>query len=91
MPDRALRAWAWVAGGLALLSPLAAIAQQPKPDATPTHARRQVIVRTELRRVVVVSPRTGSSQPRVVYVDNGGVSGGTAAPAATTTGGSAPA
>jgi len=92
---RELRAWAWVAGGLALVAPWAAVADAP--EAATGHDERPVlIVRKVTRRVVITHP----AQPagvRYVYVNGpsssssrSGSSGsaGGAPPPTTSTGGS---
>ncbi len=88
LSKRTLRAWAWVAGGAALFTPLAALAAQPKVGTTSASAPRPVIIKRVVRRVVVVTAKQPTAPARVVYV--GGGTGGTApAPApVTTTGGS---
>jgi hypothetical protein len=88
LSHRALRAWAWIAGAIALFAPLGALAAQPKVPTTSATARRVIIDRVR-RRVIVISPQRASVAPRIVYVGGGGSSGGTAPVApATTTGGS---
>jgi len=91
LSKRALRAWAWIAGGTALFAPLGIIAAQPRvATASAATQPRPVIVKKVVRRVIVVSPQVTAAPPRVVYV-GGGSSGGGSAPAPTmTTGGSAP-
>ncbi|HET7236754.1 MAG TPA: hypothetical protein VFK59_10030 [Actinomycetota bacterium] len=80
-----LRAWAWVAGGLALVAPWAAIAASP--TSTGDGERPTVVVRRVTRRVIVTHP-TQPAGVRSVAV-GGGSSSPPAAPApATTTGGS---
>jgi hypothetical protein len=83
---RALRTWAWIAGGTALFVPLSALAAQPKV-ATAAGPSRPVVVHKILRRVIVVAPQANTSPPQIVYVGGGSSGGGTAAPV-TTTGGS---
>ena len=98
---RELRAWAWVAGGLALIAPWAAVADAPEASAG-SEKRPVLIVRKVTRRVVITYP----AQPagvQYVYVNgpssgsgsssssssssSSGSSGG-APPPTTTTGGS---
>jgi len=90
LSKRTLRAWAWIAGGAALFTPLAALAAQPKVGTTSASAFRPVIINRVVRRIVVVAARQPTSPARVVYVSGGSTGGGTApAPApVTTTGGS---
>ena len=95
---RALRAWAWIAGGVALLAPLGALVAQPKIATASIAAPRRVIVKKIVRRIIVISPKATVPPARVVYVGGGssssggssvGSSSGGAAPApVTTTGGS---
>jgi hypothetical protein len=91
LSKRALRAWAWIAGGMAVFAPLGLIAAQPKvATASAAMQPRTVIVKKTVRRVIVVSPKANPAPQRVIYV-GGGSSGGASAPApVTTTGGSAP-
>jgi hypothetical protein len=89
LSKRVLRAWAWIAGGLALFAPLGALAAQPK-IATRAAPTRPVIIRKVLRRIIVVSPKTSPAPQRIVYVGGGSGGGGSAPAPVTTTGGSAP-
>ena len=69
-----LRAWAWVAGGLALVTPWAAVAEAP--DASAGHEKRPVlIVRKVTRRVVVAHPAEPAGV-QYVYVNGPSSSGG---------------
>jgi hypothetical protein len=88
LSKRALRAWAWVAGGTALFAPLGALAAQRAPSTT-VAVPRPVIVKKVLRRVIVVSPQRKAIRPRVVYVGGGTSGAGSASAPVTTTGGSA--
>jgi hypothetical protein len=93
---RELRAWAWIAGGLAFAVPWAALGAAPKPPSVQASAadsqRPVVIVRKITRRVIVSHP---SVPAPVRYVtapssSNGSGSGTSAAPPppATSTGAS---
>jgi hypothetical protein len=98
----ALRAWAWVAGGLAFLAPLTALGASPKPAVGQASAgqRRPVLVVRKITRVVVVRERPSPAPVR--YVSPSSVSSSTpstgavaaqstsntAPPPATSTGGS---
>lgn len=101
---RALRALAWVAGGLAFASPFAALTASPRPAVAADAARpRRVIVVRKITRRVIVHPAPESPPVRYVYV-GGGSTGSTPtsatsssgapsaaaapAPASTSTGGS---
>jgi hypothetical protein len=69
---------AWVAGGLAFVSPFAALSASPKPSTTSAantadEGRRVIIVRTITRRVVI---RDAPKTPQVHYVYVGGGSSG---------------
>jgi hypothetical protein len=88
LSKRVLRAWAWLAGAVALAMPLGALAAHPK--ITSHAAPRPVVVQKLVRRVIVLSPKKQPSQPRVVYVGGGSTTGGAApaSPPTTTTGGS---
>ena len=91
LSKRALRAWAWIAGGAAVFAPLGALAVKPTIP-TERAAPRPVIVKKLLRRVIVVSPRQQAAAPRVVYVggDTSSIGSAPTAPAPpATTGGSA--
>jgi hypothetical protein len=78
---RALRTWAWIAGGAALFLPLGALAAQPKV-ATAAAASRP--------RPVVVAPQAKTTPPQIVYTGGGSSSNGGAAPVTTTGGSGAP-
>ena len=87
---RALRTWAWIAGGAALFAPLGALAAQPKVATVAAASRpRPVVIHKVLRRVVVVAPQAKTPPPQIVYTGGGssGSGSGGAAPV-TTTGGS---
>lgn len=100
---RALRALAWVAGGLAFLSPFAGLTISPKPataDPSSSEQGRQLIIVRRITRRVIERQAPEPQPVRYVYV-GGGSSGGSvpssagggggavAAPApATSTGGS---
>jgi hypothetical protein len=72
-----LRAWAWLAGAVALAAPLGALTLQPKVVA----AQAPVVIQKVTRRVVVVGGKAGA-QSKIA-------SGSSAGTALTTTGGSA--
>ncbi len=96
---RVLRVWAWVAGGLAFLTPWVALTSAPRPtvqNAATAPTRPVVLVKKVTRRVIITPAKTGAP---VRYVPSGGGAapgGNTAAPApapapappATSTGGS---
>ena len=85
---RELRAWAWVAGGLALMAPWAAVADAPEASAG-GEGRPVLVVRKITRRVIVTHP----AQPagvQYVYV-NGGSSGSSSSSTSSSSGGGAPA
>lgn len=85
---RALRTWAWIAGGAALFAPLGALAAQPKVATVAAASRpRPVVIHKVLRRVVVVAPQAKTPPPQIVYTGGGSSGNGGAAPT-TTTGGS---
>jgi hypothetical protein len=69
----ALRAWAWVAGGLAFLAPLTALGASPKPpvDQASAGQRRPVLVVRRITRVVVVRERPSPAPVRYVYAPSG--------------------
>ena len=69
---RALRALAWVAGGLAFASPFAALTAAPRPATAGDGAspRRVIIVRKITRRIVV-HPAPEPLPVRYVYVGGG--------------------
>ena len=91
---RELRAWAWVAGSLALVAPWAAITGSPPPAAAGGE-RPVTVIRRITRRIIITHP----AQPagvRYVYVTPSGSSStsssgsgsSSAPPPATSTGGS---
>jgi len=86
----ALRALAWVAGGLAFLSPFAGLTMSPRPaTADPSSAakeQRLIIVRRITRRVIV---RPAPERQPVRYVYVGGGSPGSSAASSSGGGGSA--
>ena len=82
---RELRAWAWVAGGLALVAPWAAIAEPPQ-EARARGDRPVVVVRKITRRVIVTHPAEPAGV-RYVYV-NGPSSGGSSSGSVVAAGGS---
>ena len=85
--QRELRAWAWVAGGLAFFAPWAGLGVSPKPAVSAADGRdeRPVIVIRRITRQVVVRHRASAAP--VQYVSTTGSSGATvnAAPPAPTT------
>jgi len=90
---RELRAWAWVAGGLALLVPWAVVAEAQQASAT-KDKRPVVVVRRITRRVIITQPAKPSgvqyvytSAPSSSSSSSSSSSGG-GAPAPTSTGGS---
>jgi hypothetical protein len=100
LSKRVLRAWAWIAGGIAFFSPWAVLGLSPKPATGAEVAkppRQMVIVRKITRRVIIQD--APKSQP-VRYVYAGGSSGssvsgssgssGSTSSASTSTGGSHP-
>lgn len=69
---RELRAWAWIAGGLAIFAPWAALGASPKPAPTVAEGpdeRPVVLIRKVVRRVVV---RHQPAQAPVQYLYTGG-------------------
>lgn len=93
---RLLRAWAWIAGGVAFLSPWAILGLSPKPPVSAASAQlpRQVIIVRKITRRVVIQDAPKAAPVRYVYVNGGSSSSGgstVSAPATTSTGGSAPA
>ena len=78
-----LRATAWVAAGVSVAAPLAALEIAPRPvDATVQTPRRVVIVHRTIRRVVIDPPAApaaapaGAPQVHIVYVGGGTVTAG---------------
>lgn len=85
---RALRAWAWTAGGLAFVAPFTALGASPTPPSDQAQAsreRRPVLVVRKITRVVVVRERPAEAPVQVVYAPSGSSSsastGTVAAPA----------
>jgi len=69
---RALRALAWVAGGLAFASPFAALTAAPRPATAGDGARpRRVIIVRKITRRIVVHPAPEPLPVRYVYVGGG--------------------
>ncbi len=89
---RALRVWAWVAGGLAFFSPWAALGLSPKPaaQAAQTPKDRPVIIVRRITRRVIVQDVAKPAAPQIRYVSSGSSGGAVAAPPTTTTSGSHP-
>ncbi len=88
LSKRALRVWAWIAGGLAFLSPWVALGLSPKPAAqtgTAPKARQVVIVRKITRRVIV----QGGAKPAPIRHVTSSSGGGSYSPPTTSTSGSA--
>jgi len=91
---RELRAWAWVAGGLALVAPWAVISGSPPPAAAADGKRPVTVIRRITRRVIITQP----AQPadvRYVYASSpsgssssSSSSSSSAPPPTTSTGGS---
>jgi uncharacterized membrane protein YgcG len=69
---RELRAWAWVAGGLALVTPWAAV---DAPVASASHERRPVLVLRKVTRRVIVTHPAQPAGVRYVYVNGPSSSG----------------
>jgi hypothetical protein len=82
LPKSALRAWAWIAGAIALVLPWGILRAVPKPAGTARAAavQRPVIVRRVIRRVIVLSPAPGVTRAAVAPPSSGW-SGPVAAPA----------
>jgi hypothetical protein len=96
---RALRAWAWIAGGIAFFSPWTVLGLSPKPAAGAEVARqpRQLVIVRKITRRVIIQDAPKSQPVRYVYAagtpgssasGSSGSSSGSSAP--TTTGGSHP-
>jgi hypothetical protein len=77
---RSLRAWAWITGGLAFLTPLGALAAAPAPPSDVAQGRpeRPVLVIRKITKRVVVHERPAEAP--VTYVSAPSTS--TSAPAA---------
>ncbi|HEX7464539.1 MAG TPA: hypothetical protein VF382_06570 [Actinomycetota bacterium] len=87
LSKRALRVWAWIAGGLAFFSPWVALGLSPKPAAqtgAAPKARQVVIVRKITRRVIV----QGGAKPAPIRQVTSGSGGGSYSPPTTSTSGS---
>jgi hypothetical protein len=87
---RELRAWAWVAGALAFLAPVAVFGAVPKPPQEQARASDppNIVIRRITRRVVITRPAASSP---VRYVTGGSTSGSSSVgstPAVASTGGS---
>lgn len=70
---RELRAWAWIAGGLAFLAPWAALGASPRPAvvaAQGSGGRSVILIRELTRRVVIQHPAT-QAPVQVVYAGSG--------------------
>ncbi len=96
-PRRILRLWAWIAGGLAFLTPWVALSAAPKPAAqnAATGPTSPVILVKKITRRVVITPARTTAPVRYVPAGGGSSPGGTVAapapapaPAPATTGGS---
>lgn len=87
---RELRAWAWIAGALAFLAPLAALGVSPKPPASAGSGERPAVVIRQLTRRVVVLPPAAEAPARFVAASGAAPDGTTSSvnAAPTTTGGS---
>ncbi len=88
---RELRAWAWIAGGLAFLAPAAVIGASPVPPET-AQPEADIVVRKITRRIVIVEPAAAAP---VRYIPSAGsapggssTSASSGSAAATSTGGS---
>jgi hypothetical protein len=88
LSKRALRFWAWIAGGVAFLTPWVALGASPEPAVQPgtaPNARKVVIVRKITRRVIV-QPGATPAPIRQVTSSSGG---GSYSPPTSSTSGSA--
>jgi hypothetical protein len=63
---RALRAVAWLTGGVAFAAPWGALAVSPKPVVAAAQPVQQVVIRRIIRHVYTQAPV--KSQPKVKYV-----------------------
>jgi hypothetical protein len=89
----ALRALAWVAGGLAFLTPFAGLTISPKPATAEPGANeqgRQLIIVRQITRRLIVRPAPERKPVQYVYVGGGspGGSSGSSAPSRAGGGGS---
>ncbi len=96
LSKRALRAWAWIAGGIAFFSPWTILGLSPKPatGAEPAKQPRQVVIIRKITRRVIVRQAPKTQPVRYVYTGGGSsssssTSGSVSAPT-TSTGGSHP-
>jgi len=90
LSKRALRVWAWIAGGLAFLSPWVALGLSPKPagpTATAPKARQVIIVRKITRRIIV---QDAASPPPIRRVTSSSGGGSYSPPTTSTSGSTAP-
>jgi hypothetical protein len=92
LSKRALRVWAWVAGGLAFFSPWVALGLSPKPVArsVQTYGQRPVIIIRRITRRVVVQDAARPTAPQIRYVGSSSSGASAVAPPVTTTSGSHP-
>jgi hypothetical protein len=76
---RALRVWAWIAGGLAFLAPWAALGLSPKPaaaEASGGRAQRPVVIVRKITRRVIVKDQPAQQPVQYVYVGGGSAPSG---------------
>jgi uncharacterized membrane protein YgcG len=81
---RELRVWAWLAGGMAFLAPLAVLGASPKPpaDAAAGTGDRPVLIVRKITRRVIVRDRPSPAPVRYVVApssSSSSSSGGTVA------------
>lgn len=90
LSKRALRVWAWVAGGLAFFSPWIELGLSPKAaaQASPTTSARPVIIVRKITRRVIV--QNAAKPVPVQYVSSSSGGGSYTAPPVTSTSGSTP-
>lgn len=74
---RELRAWAWIAGGLAFFAPWAALGASPKPatDAAAAKTERPVLIVRKITRLVVIRDRPTPAPVQYVVVGPSSSSG----------------
>jgi hypothetical protein len=86
LSKRALRVWAWIAGGVAFFSPWVALGLAPKPtgQVTSPKARQVIVVRKITRRIIVQD----AAKPAPIRYVTSSSSGGSYSPPTTSTSGS---
>ncbi len=92
LSKRALRALAWVAGGVAFFSPWTVLGAAPKPaagEAPKAKSPRQVVIVRKITRRVIVQDTAKVAPVRYVSSSSGG-SAPAAAPVTTTSGSTPP-